>query len=590
MRPALGINRVRAYPFVVLARLRFKLLMRSTLTRYSRSARLAAPVRFVFTALIALWILAALVLPAGYLLTSTLHGRQGRAALISWLGTATSGVTFLMFFYGVLTLVGTFTYRSDLKLLLMTPVSTRLILATKIMGVSFGFSVLLIITLPGLLVVDQQLQLTALFLPASVVAIVLAPVLPVSLATLMVLAILRFVPPARARAVTTILGTLMGAFLFIGQQAIIAKQRSQVVASAPPGLPDALPSTWAGHALAAIGLGHAGDAILFGCAAVLLALSVFALAVEMSARLFQTGAASYQEVARRRRDAPRRNLFAARAPAGVRFRGQQTATRRVPALKMPASDTRTRASLRARPVWWPLFIKEWLLLRRDSQRLAALAYPLLVIGFYFWQLFSFRSESGMGTRGVFFGSLYGVLTIASILLLNSTAPSIVNREGRSLYLLGLAPLRVEDVLLSKWAIAVMPPLILVEVLLVIGSVALGVDPGQALVIAAVMAGLLVALVGVSITINLFWPKLVLSNPRQQSSRIASFVGMIGEFVLGGVVFGLLGLAFALWQDHFLGSLVVLVALCALLAGITTVAAVVGSRLLDNLLTGDRRAR
>ena len=62
----------------ILLRLRWKLLLRSAITRYTRSARLAAPIRFTIMVVVGLWILAALVLPAGLLLTVSLRGAQGR--------------------------------------------------------------------------------------------------------------------------------------------------------------------------------------------------------------------------------------------------------------------------------------------------------------------------------------------------------------------------------------------------------------------------------------------------------------------------------------------------------------------------------
>ncbi|GAC1634631.1 MAG: hypothetical protein NVS4B2_21510 [Chloroflexota bacterium] len=552
-----------------LTRLRYKLLVRSALNRYTRGARRAAPFRFLLALFIGVWILTALVVPADFLLTTALHGDQGRRDLTSWLAIASSGTIVLVFFYATLTLVGTFTYRSDLHLLLLTPISPRTVLASKIGGVSLGFSALLLVTVPGLVAIGNDLRLGIPFFLMSILVIVLVPVAPVSAAALLVLAILRFVRPAHARTATTIAGTLMGIALFIGQQAILRTQRSiDLQPGSPPLLPDVLPTTWLGRALADTGLAHLDTALVYAVGAVVVTAALLALATETGARLFATGSASYQEVARRKRASRPRTVvpfFASQGAGGSR-------------------------PVERRPAWWPLLRKEWLLLRRDSQRLAALSYPIFISGFYLWQLFSLHGSHNAAAPGPVFGSLYGVLIVSSILLLNSTAPSIVNREGGSLYLLALAPLSAREILLSKWVIALLPPLVIVEALLLAGAVILSLGAGQLLIIALTVAALLIALTGVSITVNLMWPKLEFVNPRQQASRIASLVGMVSEFALGFCVFGLLSLAFVFWPNQPAGTAAVLLLLCAVLGGITSASVAMSTRLLNSLLVSDRRAR
>lgn len=547
---------------LVLFRLRRTLLFRATLTRYTRSARLAAPVRVAVMGIVALWLLGVLVLPIGLVMTASLQGEEGKRALASWLGTVGSAAVFLIFFYAVLALIGTLTYRSDLRLLLMTPVSPRLILGEKILGTSLGFSALLVLALPGLIAAGDQLHLGAAFTVGAFAAILLLPVAPVSLAALLVLVVLRFIPPARARTVTAILGTGMGAVLFIGQQLLVRRHATQGAQGTHlPQLPNSLPSTWVGHTLAAIGTGRSNEAALYAIGSVLLATLLFVLAADTAGRVFQTGVLSYGEVRRRHPQARRRRDVRA-GPV------------------LPAA---------VRPAWWPLLWKEWILLRRDSQRIVAMFYPLVLIAFYFWQLTAYRNSTD-NPGGLFYGSVYGVLIVASILLLNSVAPSIVNREGRAIYLLALAPLSSRDVLLSKWAISVLPPLLIVEGFLAVAVVVVHLSLAEALVIGVTMAVLLIALVGVSIVVNLIWPKFGSANPRKQASRIASLVSAGIEFVVGIGTFGLLSLAFGLASTNLAGAMLVYAVLIGLLAGFTIVSAWAGSRLLRRLLMGDRLGR
>src|SRR5205823_440173 len=67
----------------------------------------------------------------------------------------------------------------------------------------------------------------------------------------------------------------------------------------PPLLPDALPTTWAGHALAAIVLGRPATGLVYFLATLSLATLLYGLAIGLSARMLATGSATYGEVRRR---------------------------------------------------------------------------------------------------------------------------------------------------------------------------------------------------------------------------------------------------------------------------------------------------
>jgi hypothetical protein len=184
------------------------------------------------------------------------------------------------------------------------------------------------------------------------------------------------------------------------------------------------------------------------------------------------------------------------------------------------------------------------------------------------------------------GSLYWMLTLTIILLLNAMAPSIVNREGRSLYLMTVAPIDAREVLYSKWAICAAPILLLVEGILVAGAIAQRMSFLQAFFTGVAMAVLIVALVGLVILINLVWPRLDATSPWKQTTVMASFMDLIAKLAIGGVACILLILAVTLWTSWPLVAVGAAAAFCVVTGSITTVASVFGRRLLGNLLTAD----
>src|SRR5438270_222509 len=187
------------YDLLVLLRLRLNLLLRWSLSRYTRSAKTAAPIRLIVMLLLLLWFLSLLIRSATTILNSVLSGSQGRTIVAPFLAWGTSVTALIIFLYAIVTLAGTLTYRSDLKLLLLTPISPRVILAEKILAVSLGFSPLLLLTLPAVLGIGHALHLGPIYDLMVLAMVILVPIGPVSLAMLLLLAVLRLVPPARVQ-------------------------------------------------------------------------------------------------------------------------------------------------------------------------------------------------------------------------------------------------------------------------------------------------------------------------------------------------------------------------------------------------------
>ncbi|MDQ2743847.1 MAG: hypothetical protein M3Z66_16340 [Chloroflexota bacterium] len=551
----------------LLFRLRMRLAIRAMVSRYTRKSRRVAPIRLAVGVLILGWVLITLVVPMSYFLAHFLSRPGSRAEIGSWLELGSSLSLFVTFFYAFVTLIGTMTYRSDLSLLLLTPVSPRVILTEKLLGVSLGFTPLLLVTLPSIFAVGRVFHLGLLFDLLAVALIVIGPIIPVSLALLLLLPVLRFLPPSRARTIGAALGMVSGAGIYIGSQLLVSRPLSAGGSIIPPTVPAALPSTWPGHALAAVTTGDVSGAFLFSILTLLLAGGLFSLAVILSARLLATGSATYHEVMRRQ------------AKRGV----PNPEYRRIP--------PRTQASLPVSTGGWRwLIVKEWMVLRRDPTRLMQLGYPLLIIGFSWYRLLATPSLAAHHSAALEIIPLFIVLTLATVLFVNTLAPSIVNREGRSLYLLALAPLTPRSILLAKWLVCIIPALVLIEALLLGTSFMHHLPVSELLLTGLVLAGLIVALSGLMICLNLLWPRLRSENPRKQASLLAVLVGTAAEFIVAGAVLGLLVVALALQPTL---SLVAGGALCLaalILGSIIGGVLLAGPVLLGNLLTRDTVTR
>lgn len=559
----------------VLIRLRWRLLLRIALSRYTRSAREAAPIRLIVGVVLVLWFVASLVIPVTFAMSQAYTGPDGLARFTSTAVTTSSAVTLLVFFYAVLSLVNALTGGGDLRLLLLTPISPRLIAGFRILAVALGFSPVLLFGVPGLLAAGHALHFGVEYTVAVFLLILIVPIAPVALATLLVLAVLRWLPPARARTVTTALGVVLGAGLFIASQLFFYGRAYSGGGTVPTlSLPAWLPSTWPGRGLVALGAGQADRATLYLGATVLLAAALCGVAVELAGRLLETGGATYAEVGRRR---TRVGIVRLRAGTG------EPAARPIVAVSAPRLFRRIR--------WLPLLHKDWLTFRRDPQRLATLVYPLLLVGFYLYRLLGQRALFSTVESTTFLASaLYAILVFSIVILIGPTAATIVNREGRSLYLLALAPLPVRDLLVAKWTFVAVPVVAVIEIILGIGAHILGIDPGQALLAGLVLAALSIALSGVALTINLIWPRFESENPRRQGSGIANIVGIITDFGIGGISCALLIAAIEIWPSYPAVAAALALGVFLVTGGSGVLALIFGTRVLANLLTSDRRPR
>jgi len=500
------------------------------------------------------------------LLSQGLSDPGGRTTLELALAGLSSSLSLFLFLLALPSVLALLTYSSDLKLLLLTPLRPWVTLGEKLATV-YGVlaAPVLVLGLPVLIGIGQAAGAGAAYYVAAALALLLLPVAPVALALLLTVAVLRWIPPARARAATAVLGALLSGGIYVGTQ-LLVNPRTYAQASGPPrlftdvarGPWGLLPVVWPGRALGLLIVGASGAGIAYLVAAVVTALVLAGLAVTLSSRLFATGWATYQEVGRRTRRAIPSAAGVASERAGARALAAPVGATEIVALPQaicaPIVEVDTGAArLTRRSPWWPLVGKEWRTLRRDPQVWARLLYSFVVIGFLFWQNLSRVSLSSTDTSGapVSLGSIgfFGLLCFLLWLPLTTLALPAVNREGRALFVLALAPVSARDILLSKWIFSAAPSLVLSEALLSVGAWWLRLSPGQVLLGACALAAIAVAVAGALLFVSLIWPRLDWDNPRRQVSSQASLVGVIGGLLLVGASAGLLILTLFLTPSH-----------------------------------------
>jgi hypothetical protein len=406
--------------------------------------------------------------------------------------------------------VGTYTYKSDLSILLPTPLNAGVVFAEKLLtGMLRQYILVVPLMGPFLFGLGVGLHLPAGYFVFSVLTLLLMPIIPTCLGAILTFVFLTVFPPARARTLVTVGGAILGAAFYLSQE-IIWSNRSASSLKQATGLVDnlhhewlaQLPPSWpaAGLTLAAdhhfvVSLGYALCFAVVGVAA-------FAVAIGTALRTFSGGWANFQE-----------------------------ATRLSEPLRL--GDATPGIHLMRRPLFGlsHLLPKEWLVFARDPQQWAALILPLGV-SVYFSYTLIFRFGTSDLRPGLRF-----LLAVAGMNFLTSSlvAPlslTIINRESRTFILLRTWPVTALAVLRDKFLAIYMPLLIAMEGLVVVITIGDHL-PWDLAVLAAIGAALFCgSLIGWSMLLSLLFPRLDWTNITQMSTWQAWLLSFIGGTILG----------------------------------------------------------
>lgn len=567
----------------ILLKMRLKMLLRPTGRGTAASGQRLNRTWMRYLILLVVVILLAFNVTAR--LVDVVGGPAGRLLLEAMLTFASSAASVALFLFAIPSVLAAFTYKSDLKLLLLTPVSPRLLLAEKFVGIYLMLSGLIVlIGAPILLGLGRALHLGPGYGIVAILVLLLLPIAPLGLALLIMVAVLRKLPARWARTITAVLGSVFGLAFYIGTQILTngggtAKTANlqRLFRQTPHAWWQSLPTTWPGQALSAAAQGQTGTTITYLVISLVPAAVLAVTGVLLAAHLFATGWATYQEVGTHRRTRAAIDIPPAEAP----IRRES-----VPARTIAGHGVAGTEQLGLRQVWRPLWRKDWLNVRRDPQMLARLAYPLVIVVFGLYQTISKRSSGGSGmTHGANSVAFFITLAIYAYFLTNFLSARLVNREGRSLYLLALAPIGARDIFLVKWAFGALPIAALVEIILLIGSVFLHLSAGAVLLSIATFGCLVMAMVGGALTLSLVWPRLDWDNPSRQVSIQALLFTAVGGLILSAGNCALLAVVLGWASSRPLIALAAGLGIFVINGGVALISHIVGSQAMERLLHG-----
>jgi ABC-2 type transport system permease protein len=393
---------------------------------------------------------------------------------------------------------------SDLEPLLATPAPMRAVVLARLLQ-SLALQLGLTVALGMALLVGYGLALgygVAYFLALPLLLGLIA-CLPTGLGAILALLLIRIAPAGFTRDFVNVVNILLGLSGFALTQ-LLPRVRGEAMPLLSALNSPALPSTWAGQALVAVGEGRWGDGLPPGLAVAALSLAVFGGGLLLTEQQAANGIA---EMAATRGG---RRRLAVRATAVGAANGREG---------------------RPRSVALAIFRKELRTYPRDTANLQPLLFSLLMGGSWLWGAL----QGGPGMFGGIGGNVLGALSVAT-LVAHHPGLSAISREGPGLWQLQSAPVSGADVALGKLALAYLPYLVVGVPFLLVAGVLTRVD------LAGLGVGALtVALLGwgcAALLTNLAFrfPRLEWKTTSQQVSTTAWFLSFpcLGLYVLIGV--------------------------------------------------------
>lgn len=413
----------------------------------------------------------------------------------------------------------------DMDFLLSAPVPMRSVFASKLLQTVLpNFSFLTSIGLPvlyGLGIAGDYNLLYYLFVPVVMVAVTLSAG---GIAGLLVIAVARIFPARRVAevlgffvAIFSVLCSQLGNFMRFGENEFTAAQFGSSIQVFSQFNTPWFPLTWAGRGLAALGAGQWLPGIAFLGLTLILSAGLFGLVLVTAERMYYTGWANMQVVARRRKNGRPRLMPAMAA--------QQTISR--PSFLIRLIPGPVRAI-----VW-----KDFLVLRRDLRHLSQVITPLIFGVLYAFMLFRPDSSSSpdIGQKAdLFLGSFQPMMEHANValvimvgwMLMNRLASMSFSQEGKDYWVLKVAPLSAAKLLTAKFIVAYLPVLALSCVYLFVISLIQGVSFFVLFYNLVIVAFCLAGMDGILLCFGAVGANLKWEDPRKMNSGNWGCLGMI----------------------------------------------------------------
>ncbi len=430
----------------------------------------------------------------------------------------------------LLTSLTTLFYSYDLKFLMKSPLSLRVIFLDKSLESAFFASWMIgLVLVPYTLAMMRVLHLGPSFFAAFALSLPPFLLLAASFGIGFTLLLLYLFPSSRTRDVVWVISSLSmtvmyGLIRFAQPEKLIRPDMLKVVAEylnflQAPTAPY-LPSWWAARGLQAAAGGHWGACALEAAALWAAAFAVYAGLVWLAGKTYFIGYSGAQEGALRKRT----HDFSVLPEQRLLGPGRLSA----------------------------LLWKERLAFLRDVKHWSQM---LLIVGLVFVYLFSI---SRLPHNAPEFWSLIAFLNVGtagfviSALGLRFTFPAI-SLEGRGWWILRSSPLTIGQIMRQKFLFSLGPTLAVALILGVMTTHFIGADRFTTVVSVAALLGVAVVLCGMGIGLGALFPRFTVENIHQIESSMGGFVYMAASLFYIGATLSILALPMRMHFSVMMGN-------------------------------------
>jgi ABC-2 type transport system permease protein len=418
----------------------------------------------------------------------------------------------------------------DMDFLLATPVPIRAVFIAKLLqAVLPNFALFSLFGIPMLFGLGISNGYNLSYYPFVVLLMIFLALAAAGISSLLVMLVVRVLPPRRA---AEILGFIGAMFAFLcSQTGNLANSFGRNVDFSGTRLAGLLvlsnthwlPLNWAGQGLVALGEGRWLPGSLLAGGTLGFSFVVFWIALITAQRLYYSGWAGMQVVARKKRP---------------------TASRRSPAVNTSAGFVR----LLPKPVL-AILQKDFLTLRRDLRSLSQLISPI-IFGVVYTLILLRRGGEPPAGRGEapdwFMNSFRIVLSYGNIgmslfvgwMLLSRLAGMGFSHEGKNYWMLKVSPVRVWHLLASKFLVAYLPTLGLGFLFLTVISILQGLSILEFVYSFIAIVMCLAGMAGILLSFGVAGANFTWEDPRRMNSGMMGCFGQILTIIYLPLSFGL----------------------------------------------------
>jgi len=419
----------------------------------------------------------------------------------------------------------------DMDFLLSTPIPIRSVFIAKLLqAVLPNVGLIALFGLPLLFGLGSSSGYNFIYYPLVIIMMLALALSAAGLSSLLVMAVVRVLPPRRAAEILGFIGAIIG---FSCSQSgnfgrtlgrnidVSGAQFTGLLARANTPW---FPLNWAGQGLVALGEGHWLSGLLL--VGVTLGLTSFAFwfALVTAERLFYSGWAGMQVITRKKTPQPRQRTQPQKANPALGL------LRFIPT-----------------PVLG-IVQKDFLTLRRDLRNLSQLVSPIILGVIYTFSILRSGGEPppGQGNAPAWFMDSFRVmLAYSSVgmslfvgwMILSRLAGMGFSHEGKNYWILKASPVRTGHLLAAKFLVAYLPTLGLGLVFLTVISIAqkLSILEFAYSLIAIIMC--LAGSAGIQLTFGVLGANFTWTDPRRMNAGGMGCLGQILTMLYLPIAFG-----------------------------------------------------